>query len=369
MKSQTEKYLKYIFNPLELFGTERTREILSVNPTVLPIREEATKVLFSAFIYDHESVEEHPGISLDEVLALKSSEKIVWINVDGLRKADVEKIGERFGIHPLLIEDILSINQRPKMDEVDDILFSLMNMLYFNEKARIIEAEQISLVLGRNFVITFQDDPSRDVFDALRGRLKMGTSKTRTRKIDYLYYTLIDSIVDHYFIVMEKLGDQIEEMEEAIVRSATNKRALASINLLRKELIVLKRNIYPVRDVVANIIKSESDLLTDEYTRYFKDIHDHTLQAIDLVDNYRDMIMGMQDLYINNVNLKLNEVMKVMAIVTCLLAPATVIGGIFGMNFNVIPLTSHHWGFWIAVGLMLIIPMWMLMMFKRRGWF
>ncbi len=369
MNSQTEKYLRYILNPLELFGTERTREILVVNPTIIPIREEATRVNISAFIYDKSAIEEKNNLSVDEVLDLRNSDKIIWINVDGLRKVDVEKIGEGFGIHPLLVEDVLSINQRPKMDEIDDILFSLMNMMYFNKESKSIEQEQISLVLGNNFVITFQEDADKDVFKALRGRLKLPTSKTRTKKADYLYYTLIDAIVDHYFLVMEQLGDAIEDMEETIVRSTTNKRALATINLLRKELIVLKRNIFPVRDLIANIIKSENDLLTVEYTRYYKDVHDHSLQAIDLVDNYRDMIMGMQDLYINNVNLKLNEVMKVMAIVTCLLAPATVIGGIFGMNFNVIPLSSHKWGFWIAVGVMLIIPLWMLSVFKRKKWF
>lgn len=369
MKVKPEKYLRYILNPLELFGTERTREILSVNPTVIPSRAEAAHVTFTAYVYDRDVVEEKTALTIEEVRELKHSNKLVWINIDGLRKADVERIGECYGIHPLLIEDILSINQRPKMDEVDDILFCLMNMLYFDTKTKTVDQEQISLILGKNFVITFQEDPMRDVFDALRGRLKLPASKTRTRNIDYLYYTLIDTIVDHYFIVMDKLGDEIEDMEEVIVRTSSSKRALASISQLRKELIVLKRNIYPVRDVLSSIIKSESDLLTDEYTRYYKDVHDHTLQAVDLVDNYRDMIMGMQDLYISNVNLKMNEVMKVMAIVTCVLAPATVIGGIFGMNFDVIPLSGHHWGFWIAVGVMFLIPVWMLMAFKRRGWF
>lgn len=369
MKSQTEKYLRYILNPLELFGTERTREILSVNPTVLPVREEAANVVISAYIYNKETIRELKYLSVEECLALETGNgKIVWINVDGLRKADVEAIGERFGISPLLREDILAVGQRPKTDEIDDILFSVMNMLYYNEQKKAVDQEQISLVLGKNFVITFQDDPSRDVFDALRGRLKLSASKTRAKEADYLYYTLLDTIVDHYFIVMDKLGDQIEDAEEEIVRS-TNKRTLAYINALRKEQIVLKRSIYPVREVLANIMKSESELLTEYNERFFKDVYDHSLQAIDLVDNYRDMIMGMQDLYISNVNLKLNEVMKVMAIVTCVLAPATVIGGIFGMNFAVIPLSGHHWGFWIAVGLMFIIPIWMLSMFKRRGWF
>ncbi|OJU28093.1 MAG: magnesium and cobalt transport protein CorA [Sphingobacteriales bacterium 41-5] len=369
MKSQTEKYLRYILNPLELFGTERTREILSVNPTVLPEREEAAHVVISAFVYNKEAIEERKDMSVIDCLKLNTGNgKIVWVNVDGLRKNDVDAIGERFGISPLLREDILAVGQRPKMDEMDEILFSVMNMLYYNEQKQSVEQEQISLVLGKNFVITFQDDPSRDVFDALRERLKSPTSKTRGKEADYLYYTLIDTIVDHYFLVMDKLGDQIEDLEEQIVRSA-NKRTLANINAIRKEQIVLKRSIYPLREVIANIIKSESDLLTEFNERYYKDVYDHAVQSIDLVDNYRDMIMGMQDLYISNVNLRMNEVMKVMAIVTCVLAPATVIGGIFGMNFDIIPLTKHHWGFWIAVAMMFIIPVWMLMAFKRRGWF
>jgi len=369
MKSQTEKYLRYILNPIELFGTERTREILSVNPTITPVREDAALVAISAYVYNKEQIEEYKNIELEECLQLPTGNgKIVWINVDGLRKKDVDIIGERFGISPILREDILSIGQRPKMDEMDEILFSVMNMLYFCEQKQAVEQEQISLVLGKNFVITFQDDPARDVFDALRGRLKMPTSKTRCKEADYLYYTLLDTIVDHYYIVMDRLGDQIEDLEEDIVRS-TNKRTLAQINAIRKEQIVLKRSIYPVREVVANIIKSESELLTEFNERYYKDIYDHTVQAIDLVDNYRDMVMSMQDLYISNVNLRMNEVMKVMAIVTCLLAPATVIGGIFGMNFDIIPLTKHHWGFWIAVAMMFIIPVWMLIAFKRRGWF
>ncbi|MFT4093049.1 MAG: magnesium/cobalt transporter CorA [Niabella sp.] len=365
-----EKYLKYLFLPnlLELFGTERTKEILAVNPTIIPVREEAATVIITAYVYDKASVKEYKDISIDEALSLKCNDHIIWINIDGLRKEHVDKIGDLYDVHPLLREDILSVNQRPKMDEVDDILFCLMNMLYYNEEKRSIDQEQISMVLGKNFVITFQDDPSRDLFHALRERLKLPASKTRTKEADYLYYTLIDTVVDQYFIVMDKLRDRIEDVEEEIIHS-TNKRSLALINVLRKELIVLKRGIYPVRDVISGIIKSDSDLLTEYNERFYKDVYDHIVQAIDLVENYRDMIMGMQDLYISNVNLKMNEVMKVMAIVTCLMAPATVIGGIFGMNFQVIPLSGHNWGFWIAVAAMFLIPAWMLVAFKKRGWF
>jgi magnesium transporter len=167
---------------------------------------------------------------------------------------------------------------------------------------------------------------------------------------------------------MEKLGDRIELLEEEVIRNS-NKRSLARINQLRKELIVLKRNIVPVRDLINGILRSESELLDDRTTKYFKDVYDHVVQAIDLSENYRDIMVSMQDLYINNVNLRMNEVMKVMAIVTCLLAPATVIGGIFGMNFEKIPALHNQYGFWIAVSLMLIIPIWMILIFRRRGWF
>ncbi|WP_346237479.1 magnesium/cobalt transporter CorA [Niabella insulamsoli] len=370
MKVRPKKYLRYLFlsNLFDLFGTERTKQILSVNPTVVPARAETREIVVSAYIYNKNEVRELKKITIDEALALEGNGHIVWINIDGFSKTDVEKTGARFGIHPLLIEDILSINQRPKMDEIDEVLFSVMNMLYYNTAKKSVDQEQISLILGKNTVVTFQEDAARDVFNPLRERLKLPTSKTRAKEADYLYYTLIDTIVDHYFIVMDKLGDQIEDLEEEIVKS-TSKRTLAHINVLRKELIVLKRSIYPVREVIGNIIKSESDLLSEYNERYYKDVYDHIVQAVDLVDNLRDVVMGLQDLYLSNVNLKMNEVMKVMAIVTCLLAPATVIGGIFGMNFDVIPLTGHHWGFWIAVGAMLLIPLWMLILFKRRDWF
>jgi magnesium transporter len=175
-------------------------------------------------------------------------------------------------------------------------------------------------------------------------------------------------IVDNYYLVMEKLGDRIESLEELIIRQPNN-RSLAKINQLRKEMIVLKRSISPVRELVNGILRSESDLIEERTEKYFKDVYDHIVQANDLAENYRDMMMNLQDLYLSNVNLKLNEVMKVMAIVTCLLAPATVIGGIFGMNFDRIPLLHNQWGFFISVGLMLVIPVWMIILFRRRGWF
>ena len=365
MISETKKYLQFIF---PFFNTKRTKEIFRVNPTVMPVREEATEVEIYVYDYNAEEVKEYELDKVEETFTCRDNNKISWINIDGLRKTDIEKISNHFGIHLLLMEDILSVGQRPKMDEIDNVLFCLLNMLYFNELNGAVESEQISIVLGKNFVISFQEDKSRDVFNQIRDKLCISNSKLRISGADYLCYAMIDLIVDHYYIVMEKLGERIEQLEEEIIRYG-NSRSLARINNLRKELIVLKRNMAPVRDMVNGFLRSESELLQDRTTKYFKDVYDHIVQANDLVENYRDMIMTLQDLYMNKVNLRLNEVMKVMAIVTCLLAPAAVIGGVFGMNFEVIPLTHQKDGFFIAVGLMLIIPLWMVWVFRKRGWF
>jgi magnesium transporter len=367
VKLKPEKYLRYLV-PQNLFGTRRTREILSQNPTVLPYREDSKEVRITVYDYNSSRFEIHELASIADCFRFLHTDSISWINIDGIRKADVETVCNHFSIHPLIQEDIMSINQRPKMDELDNILFCLMNMLYYNSSAHAVEQEQISIVLGKNFVLSFQEDASRDVFTSLREKLKINNSRIRHGGADYLCYTMLDLIVDHYYLVMEKLGDRIEELEEEVVRNS-NKRSLARINQLRKELIVLKRNIPPVRDLINGFIRSESELLDDRSTKYFKDVYDHIIQANDLSETYRDMMINMQDLYINNVNLKMNEVMKVMAIVTCLLAPATVIGGIFGMNFDIIPYTHYSWGFYLAVGLMILVPVWMLWAFKKRGWF
>ncbi len=366
MKLTPDKVLKYVIPPL--FGSQRTKEILRVNPTVMPVRTEAREVKVSVYDYDTKSVDEQTLSNVKDAFPYLQSGRTTWINIDGLRKNDVELICNHYNIHPLLIEDILSVDQRPKMDEVDDVIFCLVNMIYYDAEKRIVEQEQISIILGKEFVISFQEDAHRDVFNPIRERLKISNTKLRDRGADYLCYAMLDLIVDNYFVVMEKLGDRIEVLEEEVVRIG-NKRTLARINQLRKEMIVLKRNIAPVREVIGGFIKSESVLLEERHTKYYKDIYDHVVQAYDLSENYRDMMLSLQDLYISNVNLRMNEVMKVMAIVTCLLAPATVIGGVFGMNFDVIPTAHNEWGFYTAVGLMLMIPIIMLFVFKKRGWF
>lgn len=360
-----KKYLEFILNPLELL---RTKKVLHVNPTVIHDRKQIHKSSIKAYEYNNSKSEVFTLNEVDECFPYLSTPSNTWINVDALIKEDVEKLCAHFGIHALIVEDILSIGQRPKMDEIDGLVFCLLNMLYFNEKESSIETEQVSIILGKNFVISFQEDASRDLFNPVREKLKIYGSKVRISGSDFLYYSLIDMIVDNYYVVMEKLGDRIELLEEEIIHQP-NSKSLAKINLLRKELIFLRRSVSPVRELVNGILRSESKLIEGRTEKYFKDVYDHIVQANELAENYRDMMTGLQDLYLNNVNLKLNEVMKVMAIVTCLLAPATVIGGIFGMNFDRIPLLHNQWGFFISVGLMLIVPIWMIIMFKKKQWF
>jgi magnesium transporter len=365
MFEQSKKYISFLLNPLELL---RTKKVLQVNPTVASAKPEPDEIKIFVFNYNNSAAEIKELQNIPECYNYLQSDKITWLNIDGLRKADVENIGKHYGIHYLITEDILSLGQRPKMDEIDGLVFCLLNMLYFNEKDSAVEAEQISIVLGKNFVISFQEDATRDVFNPLREKLKITGSKVRQQGADFLFYCLIDMIVDNYFIVMEKLGEKIEGLEEDIVRNS-NTRSLAKINMLRKEMIVLKRSIAPVREFVNGILRSDSELIEERTEKYFKDVYDHILQANELAENYRDMMMNLNDLYLSNVNLKMNEVMKVMTVVTCLLAPATVIGGIFGLNFETIPLLHNKWGFFISVGLMLFIPLAMIRVFRKRGWF
>jgi magnesium transporter len=365
MIKQSKKYISYLLNPLELL---RTKKVLKVNPTSPVERMEPEAVKIFVYDYDAADADIKELKNVPECFLFLKSPKTTWINVDGLRKTDVERICNHYGIHSLIIEDILSLGQRPKTDEINGLLFCLLNMLYFNEADSAVETEQISIVLGKNFVISFQEDAARDVFNPLREKLKIINSKVRQHGADYLFYSLLDLIVDNYFLVMEKLGERIESLEEDIVRNA-NTRSLAKINMLRKEMIVLKRSIAPVRELINGVLRSESELIEERTEKYFKDVYDHILQANELAENYRDMMMNLNDLYLSNVNLKMNEVMKVMAVVTCLLAPATVIGGIFGMNFERIPLMHNQWGFFISVGLMLVIPIIMLRIFRKRGWF
>ncbi len=291
-----------------------------------------------------------------------------WINLDGIHQHEVEAIAKNYNIHALLIEDILSKGQRAKADNIDNQLFCLLPMLRYNTDTGIVLIEQISMVLGSNYVLTFQEEPNYDPFDNIRKKIETTGSAIRLRESDYLFYTLIDAIVDQYFNVLDYLVARLEKLEDEVVVSTGNSN-LIKISLLRREIMLVKRSIGPVRELINALMTTDSNLIDKKTKKYFKDIYDHILLAIEYTENYRDMVVSLQDLNMNKVNTKMNEVMKTLTIVTTLLAPATVIGGIFGMNFEKIPFSQHPLGFYATAGLMLLIALLMLLYFKKRKWF
>lgn len=331
-------------------------------------RKDAEHPVYTVFDYNGEHIDERKLQNETACKPYRENGRVTWINIDGLKRSEVESLCAHYDVHPLIVDDILSIGQRAKMDEIGNIIYCLLPMVYFNKSTGTVETEQVSIVLGSDFVLSFQEDATRDVFDPVRDRLRGGNVKLRSSKSDYLCYSLVDVIVDSYYGVIDNINESIEKLEDFIL---LNKQAdhFASISMLRREVMELRRAIAPVRELINGFLRSDNKLLEDQHDKYYKDVYDHIVQANDYVENHREMLMNLQDLYMNQVNLRMNEVMKIFTMVALLLAPATVIGGIFGMNFEVIPFAHHREGFYVSVGLMLIIPIFMLIYFKRKGWF
>lgn len=347
----------------------KRRPMTSYNPgRETEKRKVVREPVYTIFDYGAKAFEEKRVLDEAACHTYINSGRVTWINVDGLKKEDVEKLALQYNIHPLLVEDILSMGQRAKMDETGNVIFALLPMLYYNDDTGAVETEQVSIVLGQGYVISFQEDPERDVFDPVRDKIRNGNIKLRQSSADYLAYSLIDTIVDSYFTVIDKLNERIERLEDAMLLQK-ERGALEKISILRREIMIMRRSINPVRDLVAGFLRSDSDLLEERHEKYYKDVLDHITQANDYAENHRDMMMNLQDLSMSQINLRMNEVMKVFTLLATLMAPATVIGGIFGMNFDVIPLAHQHEGFYITVAIMLIVPLLMMLYFKRRGWF
>ena len=353
---------------LNSFKVKKQR-IMNFNPAegVAP-RKPAPNSKITVFDYNTSLCSEMVLDKVEDTFKYMESSQLSWINIDGIRKEEVHAICEQFLIHPLIEEDILSIGQRAKMDEINDRLFCLLPMIYFNSETSAVDLEQVSIVLGKNFVISFQEDPTRDVFDPVRTKLLLKGSRIRNGGADYLCYSLLDIIVDNYFIVMDKLGERIEMMED-LVQHQPNTRTLARINYLRRQVFLFKRAISPVRELVNGFLKSESDLLEDKVTKYYKDVYDHIIQCNDLADNYRDMVLNLQEMYHTQLNLKMNEIMKVLAVVTTLMAPPTLLAGIYGMNFHYMPELDTKHGYYYTLGGMGILLLLMIFIFRKRGWF
>lgn len=346
----------------------KRKKLNTYNPKREIITTSDTPTVYSRYNYDADTIHHYTTESLSECTTEKPEEQVTWINIDGLRKHEVERLCRHFDIHPLLVEDILSVGQRAKADDMDTHMFGLMPMLSYNNDTGVVQAEQLSIVLGKNLLISFQPDPRQDPFNPLRDKLKNEFAPVRKKTSDYLAYSLMDAVVDDYFTVLEKLSERLERLEDEVA-SRPNSSILLKITLLRHEIMVVKRAITPVRELVTSFWHSDNALIDPVNRKYFKDVYDHIVLAIEYTENYREMALNVQDLYMNQVNTRMNEVMKILTVVTTLLAPATVIGGVFGMNFDKIPYAHHPHGFTIAVVSMLSVSVLMLFFFRKKGWF
>ena len=289
-----------------------------------------------------------------------------WINIDGLdNRTLVTKLGKHFKMHPLLVDDILNDHQT-KAEEFDDHLFFTMKMLH-KISGSTIEYEQISFVLGTDYLLSFQQKEG-DLFDRLRARIKKGNGKVRQRKADYLMYRLVDIIVDSYYTVLDSVGHRIEEMEDVVHKDPTQDE-FEKIQLINKELIYLRKAIYPLRDALNKMTKDESGFIEPQTVRYFSDVYDHVVHLIDSLDTYKDLTKGLMDIHINTMNSRMNEVMKVLAVISTIFMPLTFIVGIYGMNFEFMPELHSHWGYPFVWALMVVIVVAMIWYFRFKKWF
>ncbi len=331
------------------------------------------KVRITIIDYDEKNFEIKELERVEECFPFKEKPTITWINVDGLHEIPViQELGKCFGWHPLIVEDILNTHQRTKMDIFDDYLFISLKMLTYNGSDNKLGAEQLSLIVGENYVITFQEKQG-DIFDPLRNRLKNSKGKVRKVGADYLAYALLDSVVDNYFTVLESIGEVIEDMEEELMTNPSPD-TLQKIHDLKKEMIYLRKSIWPLREIISTLEREETPLIKESTSIYIRDLYDHTIAAIDTVETFRDMISGMLDVYLSSISNRMNEIMKVLTIFAAIFIPLTLIAGIYGMNFNPeksilnMPELNWYFGYPFALGLMAIVGVGMLFYFKRKKW-
>ena len=325
------------------------------------------QVRISYIDYDEQNYQEKQVSKIEECFPFKATPTVTWINIDGLHDVEIlEKLGKQFELHPLMLEDILNTDQRPKHEDFDKHIFIVLRMLSFDEETQTIESEQISIVLGENYVISFQERIG-DVFDPIRERIRNAKGRIRKMGTDYLMYSLLDAIVDNYFVILEKLGDKIESMEDELVGDPTQK-TLKQIHYLKREMIYLRRSVWPLRELISGMERSESSLIKESTGAYLRDLYDHTIQVIDTVENFRDMVSGMLDTYLSSLSNRMNSIMKVLTIIATIFIPLTFVAGIYGMNFENMPELKWRWGYAGVWLVMLIVAGVMVIYFRRKKW-
>ncbi len=333
-----------------------------------PLTEEVPpeKVILELITYNREKHDKHVASDVSDLMQKIDPLRVNWINLDGLSNmAIIEKLQVHFSLHSLLVEDILN-DQRPKAEEYQDYLFVTLKMLYRIDGPEI-DYEQISFVLGKNFLLTFQEKEG-DLFDSFRERIRQDQGRVRKKQADYLMYRLIDIIVESYYNVLDNIGEHIENIESSI-RSNTSEETFEKIQSIKKELIFLHKALYPLRDALGKIVKDESDFIQEENTPYYRDLYEHVIHLIDSLDTYRDLSSGLTDIYINTQGSKLNEVIRVLTIISTIFMPLTFIVGVYGMNFKFFPELDWRYGYGAVWAVMLSIAGGMIAYFKYKRWF
>jgi len=327
----------------------------------------AEHVQISMVDYNQDQYTEHPAATLDKFLDVRDENSVTWLNICGIHDVELmEKIGRELAIHPLIMADILNDRQRPKLEEVEDYIYLVFKMLTYDSQTRRIHSEQISLIVGSNFVISFQEIEG-DVFDPIRERIRRGKGRIRKSGCGYLAYALVDAVVDHYFIILETLGEEIEDLEEDLIENP-DESLMETIHMLKGEMILFRKQVWPAREMVSRLVKSESELIHESTEIYYSDVYDHVIQVIDTIESFRDILTSMLDLYLSTVSNRMNEVMKMLTIMATIFIPLTFIAGIYGMNFEWMPELKMKYGYFYALGGMAAIAGAMVKYFKNKKW-
>jgi magnesium transporter len=317
--------------------------------------------------YDETQFQEKETKKVEECFSFKDKATVTWINVNGIHELEILKeLGDCFGFHPLVLEDVLNTDQRPKMEEFDDYLYIVLKAFYYGSDNNETVEDQISLILGSNFVISFQERQG-DIFNPVREQIRSGKGHIRKSGADYLTYTLIDTIVDHYFTIIERLGEKIEDAEEELLANPTS-QTLQTIHKLKKEMMLLRKSVWPLREIVSSLERDESALIKKTTVVYLRDVYDHTIQVVDTIETYREMLSGMLDIYLSSISNRMNAVMKVLTIVATIFIPLTFVVGIYGMNFRYMPELEWHWGYYTVLSVVFVIGVFMIFYFKRKKW-
>ena len=317
--------------------------------------------------YDKSTLKEMELSDLQEGKKFKETDTVTWLNIYGLHDTEfIKQIGSTFGLHPLTLEDILNTGQRPKMEEYDEYLFFVLKMLRFDKEKEVVVGEQLSMILGEKFLITFQEQPG-DVFEPVRDRIRKQKGRIRGTGIDYLAYALLDTIVDNYMVIVERIGGKIEDIEDEILADPTQE-VLQKINDYKREMNYLRKSIRPAREFIVQLARLDSELIREQTTPFLKDLQDLITQTTEVIDTYREMLSDHLNIYNTGVSNKLNEIMKILTIFAAIFIPLTFIAGIYGTNFEYLPELHFKYSYFIFWGFMILVAFFMLRFFKRKGW-